>query len=144
MSTPSSIPFLPALTEISGLKARLLSVPTALHQARRTFTEAQDRENDATRIAAERKAELEYLVLCMPGSDGKPLHGNESARKAALGKACAEDAEYQDAGKAAGLAKGERQALGLEVERIEDEMRALRAVSDLTCSEALLLFGGSR
>lgn len=144
MSTPSPIPFLPALTEISGLRTRFFTVGPALHQAKRALLDVQDQENEATRLVAERKAELEYLVINDLDSSGKPRYSNDAARKAALAKALGEDADYQDMNKRLRLFTTERQRSGLEVERIESEMKALRAVADLHCAEALLLFGGSR
>lgn len=144
MSTPSPIPFLPALTEISGLQTRWFTVSPALDQAKRTLLDAQDQEKESTRLADERKAELEYLVMNDVGTDGKPRYSNDAARKAALAKALGEDADYQAMSKQLRSLTSERQRAGLEVERIESEMKALRAVADLHCAAAILLFGGTR
>jgi len=141
MTTPA--PFIPMLTEISALKGKLLHVPDALLKARLALAEAQDRERDAGAAVAEAKAEVEYAVInAVDPTTGKSLHANEAARKAALAKALGEDAAYRAALKEAGLAQSERTQTALDVQRLEDEQRALRAVSDLVCQEVALLIAG--
>ena len=145
------------LAEIGALKAKLLTMPRGLYEAREAAREARGRVGEAKKRVVDVKVEiedgkLETLLLVSAeranGSD-KPRYSNEAARNAAVADALAKSSAHQErvkrlAGAEADVVNAELYAgqLDNDVKRLEDEQREWRAVVDLTVAEVTLLVHG--
>lgn len=131
------------VTEIGALKARVLTFPRALYDARLAAAQADQRAKECAAEVKDAEGEALFEASMATESDGvKKKYTNDEQRKAAARKALTESATHRDLTKR--LAEAEADALNarLVVAKLEDEHRAYRAVVDLTISEVTLLTAG--
>jgi hypothetical protein len=157
--------FVPQLMQIAGFKARLLQLPDVLHKARltladsdrdiagikRRLTDAKDAVKDSEHeIAFEvAEAKLAPAETDKPGTAPRSAFPNETSRKTETQRRVRESPAHQVLVKAVDEVEAElfqaehtRRLRALDVEKLEDEQRALQGHSDLTEAETMLLVAG--
>lgn len=138
------------VTEIGALKARVLTFPRALYDARLTAANADTLVKDLKGAIADAEVEAASLatleVALASEADGKKKYTNDEQRKAAAKLAAAaaltKDAAYQEQLKRLREAESEAMNAHLLVGRLEDEHRGYHKVVDLTVAEVALLTAG--
>jgi hypothetical protein len=130
------------LTEITTLKTRLLALPAKLADARLVAETTRVQVEQAKDAWKEAQAEVALLIAGETNGDAKPKFSNEAARKAEATRRLVSEPAYVALAHAVSKAEAERIQASIEVQRLEDEHRAVVAVKDLTVAEVDLLIHG--
>jgi hypothetical protein len=130
------------LTQIAESKLRVLRLPEAVDSARRAHAEAEFNARALRDQLAEIEAEVLVFVQAETKDDGKPAFSNDAARKAEVRRRRSEKPTYQQIARTLSAAEVQCRQLALDVERLEDEHRAIRIHADYTIAETQLLVAG--
>lgn len=129
-------PFFDQLTHLGRVKAAVLQQPEGLHAAR--LAAAERRRELKTTSSELKDVELEVTAMV----NGDKTFKNAEARKAEVTRRLRSHAGYQTAQQRAAAADVAVTNAELEVQRLEDQVKAWRAYLDATVAEIQLLVCG--
>ena len=134
------------LSEISAVKARLDRFADELYVARRTKGELQRTVKAAEQQTEECELEIAAIVATdVTSEDGEKFklkYSNDALRKAETARRLSKDPVYQDFVRLREKANVEAFNAGLDVQRLEDEERAVRGHLEAIGHEVNLLIHG--
>lgn len=130
------------LTEISALKQKMLTFPAGFYESRQRVLDAEQRVKAIKAEIEDSEIEERLMISLKETADGKKAYPNDQARKDALAKALAESPTHRERCKRLNDAELELTTAKMNMQRLEDEHRAWRAVVDITLAEVQLLVAG--